>query len=141
MSLCVYGASYFRLVSLLSRYPYIKCCAGIYTGTVRVIKGKCYPSYAWRYVTLPMGIFSFFVRMIIPMSLCVGFHCLIFAFLARRAKVATATTVNKVIINTAVLLANHHNGKQFSHASQNVAITVLYTIIGYLVTMTGYQVC
>jgi hypothetical protein len=114
--------------------------AGIYTGAVRVIKNKCYPAYAWRYVALPMGIFNFFIRMIIPMSLCVGFYCMIFAFLARRVKVATETAANNAAAKTAVLPANQRNWKQFSHASQNVAITVLYTIIGYLVTMTGYQV-
>lgn len=78
--------------------------------------------------------------MIIPMSLCVGFYCLIFAFLARRVKVATETVANNAVVKTVGLPTNQRNWKQFSHASQNVAITVLYTIIGYLVTMMGYQV-
>lgn len=84
-----------------------------------------------------MGIINFFVRLLIPMSLCAGFYCMNFAFLKRRAKVATVSTVNNAVVKTTLPPAS---GTKFSRASQNVAITVLYTIIGYLIAMTAHEV-
>ncbi len=118
-------------------------------GIAKVINGACFPAYGWPSLALPLGIVSFLLRMVMPI-LCYGLcYALTFASLKTRAKIACQTVAMSTTnqkqgpqllasqISSVAATANH---KQYSRASQNVAITVFYTIVFHVLAWTGNQV-
>lgn len=140
-----------RIVTII-----VVCCwvfgialnAGINMGTAYVINGLCYLPFGRPSVAVPVSIFV--LRIIVPILIYGLSYALTFASLKARVRVATQSIAMTAVFtnepergvqtNRANVNAASANQQQYSRASVNVAITVLYTILIHVAAWSGSQI-
>ena len=107
-----------------------------YLSISRVVNGLCYVSYNWQQSGLTISICNFMIRFTIPVVAFLICYLLIFKFLLRRKRNVSVLHLSS---STAAVLPQYPIDT-FGRARNNVAITLLYTLVIHFLTTTGNQV-